>query len=63
MHPLKIRVEKNDEIRALFIAADGYPMPGETFTYDARTYTVHTVAHAWHTRGRAIICHARKVTP
>lgn len=61
MQPLKVRIDK-DQIRALFIAADGYPMPGETFTFDGTTYTVHTVAHAWHTRGRAIIAQADKAT-
>ena len=45
MRPLKVRIDK-DQIRALFVAADGYPMPGETFDFDGTTYTVHTVAHA-----------------
>lgn len=34
--PIKVRIDK-DQIRALFIAANGYPMPGQTFDFDGTT--------------------------
>lgn len=54
MQPLKVRID-GDEIRAVFIAAAGYPMPGQTFDFDGTTYTVHTVTHTWINTHPAVI--------
>lgn len=62
MIPLKVRIDKT-EIKAVFIAADGYPMPGETFAYDGKTYTVHTVAHAWINDHQAVVATADRSNP
>lgn len=60
MEPTHIRFEPN-EVHAVFIEAAGYPMPGETFTYDAHTYTVHMVTRALHsTYGSVIIATATR---
>ena len=65
--PIAVSITHRGEITtlaALFLTRQPHPMPRDTFTWDARPWTAHTVAHRNTNRGPAVLILAEpKATP
>lgn len=59
MTPTQVRITDH-EIHALFITTRCRPTIGDTFTFDARTWTINTITPHHHHAGPAIIATATR---